>query len=270
MFVRPAIALGAVALIAFNPQFMLVSSSISNDNLIILLSMLMIWLAIRIAQSGMTTRRTLIMAVLAAAAVLTKLSAALLILVLLVALLIARTPWRKWFSTLLIVGAIGLLLTGWWFLRNLELYGEPTGIRMWQQIWGWENVAVNSSDVGVALQNFWTSDLGTIWLGPNCVAVRGLLGFIGHQFAQPDRSCAESLRSAQSNWFCTRRCEFAGRRSARPEHSHDHAWLGAECLTGVWASQSRRNRRALLVSGHHADWGFDVLRAARTLPAATG
>src|SRR5512135_878734 len=36
VFRRPALALGAIAVIAFNPQFVLVSSSISNDNLIIL------------------------------------------------------------------------------------------------------------------------------------------------------------------------------------------------------------------------------------------
>lgn len=187
VFKRPAIALGAVALIAFNPQFVLVSSSISNDNLIILLSMLMTWLAIRIAQSGITTRRTLIMAVLTAAAVLTKLSAALLILVLLAGMLIARTPWRKWLSTLTIVGSIGLLLTGWWFLRNMWLYGEPTGIRMWQQIWGWESVAVNTSDIGVALQNLWTSYWGRFGWGQIVLPyevywvllVIGLLSLIG-------------------------------------------------------------------------------------------
>ena len=165
VFRRPAIALGAVALIAFNPQFVLVSSSVSNDNLILLLSMLMTWLAIRIAQSGMTTRRAVIMAALTAAAVLTKLSAAVLILVLLAGMLIARTPWRKWISTLMLVGAVGLILTGWWFLRNMWLYGEPTGIRMWQQIWDWENVAVKASDIGATLQNLWTSYWGRFGWG---------------------------------------------------------------------------------------------------------
>jgi 4-amino-4-deoxy-L-arabinose transferase-like glycosyltransferase len=187
VFKRPALALGAVALIAFNPQFILVSSSISNDNLIILLSMLMTWLAIRIAQSGMTTRHTVIMAVLTAAAVLTKLSAAVLILVLLAGMLIARTPRRKWISTLLIVSVAGLLLTGWWFLRNLSLYGEPTGIRMWQQIWGWQSGVVNISDVGVALQNLWTSYWGRFGWGQivlpdevyGALLVIGLFSLIG-------------------------------------------------------------------------------------------
>ncbi len=187
VFKRPAIALGAVILIAFNPQFVLVSSSISNDNLIILLSMLMTWLAIRIAQSGMTTRRTLIMAALSAAAVLTKLSAAVMILVILAGMLIARTPRRKWISTLAIVGAVGLILTGWWFLRNILLYGEPTGIRMWQQIWGWQNVAVNPSDIGVVLQNLWTSFWGRFGWGQivlpyelyGALLIVGLLSLIG-------------------------------------------------------------------------------------------
>ena len=181
VFKRPAMALGAVAVIAFNPQFVLVSSSISNDNLIILLSVLLTWLAIRIAQSGMTARRTLIMAVVAAAAILTKLSAAVLILVLLVAMLIARTPWRKWISTLAIVGGVGSILAGWWFLRNIGLYGEPTGIRMWQQIWGWQSVAANTSDIGVALQNLWTSYWGRFGWGQIVLpsAVYGALSIVG-------------------------------------------------------------------------------------------
>ncbi|HSD82458.1 MAG TPA: glycosyltransferase family 39 protein, partial [Anaerolineae bacterium] len=187
VFKRPAMALGAIAFIAFNPQFLLISSSVSNDNLIILLSVLMTWLAIRIAQSGITQQRTLIMAALAAAAVLTKLSAALLILVFLAALFVARTPWRKWLSTLTISGAAGLVLTGWWFLRNMGLYGEPTGIRMWQQIWGWENVAVSSSDLGVALQNLWTSYWGRFGWGQivlpyevyGILLIIGLLSLIG-------------------------------------------------------------------------------------------
>jgi hypothetical protein len=165
VFKRPAIALGSIAIIAFNPQFLLVSSSISNDNLIILLSVSMTWLAIRIAQSGITTRRTFMMAALTAAAVLTKLSAGVLVLVLLAAMLVAKTPWRKWLSTLVIAAAVGLVLTGWWFLRNLWLYGEPTGIRMWQQIWGWQSVAVKVSDIGVVLQNFWTSYWGRFGWG---------------------------------------------------------------------------------------------------------
>ncbi len=187
VFTRPAIALGAIAIIAFNPQFLLVSSSISNDNLIILLSVLMIWLALRIARSGMTARRTFIMAALTAAAVLTKLSAALLVLVLVAAMFIARTPWRKWISTLTIVAAVGLVLTGWWFLRNMMLYGEPTGIRMWQQIWGWQSVAVNLSGIGVVLQNLWTSYWGRFGWGqivlPDglywALLVVGLLSLIG-------------------------------------------------------------------------------------------
>jgi 4-amino-4-deoxy-L-arabinose transferase-like glycosyltransferase len=208
VFNRPAIALGGVALIAFNPQFVLVSSSISNDNLIILLSMLMIWLAIRIARFGMTMRRTLIMAVLAAAAVLTKLSAAVMILVLLAGMLIARTPWRKWLSTLAIVGATGLILAGWWFLRNLWLYGEPTGIRMWQQIWGWQSVAVNTSDIGVALQNLWTSYWGRFGWGQivlpeavywvlSIVAFLSLIGLVRNLYAQRRRAGA-LLESAYS------------------------------------------------------------------------
>ncbi len=165
VFKRSAVILGAIAIIAFNPQFVFVSASISNDNLITLLGVLMTWLAIRIARSGVTARQALIVALLTTAAVLTKLSAAVLVLIPLSGMLIARTTWRKWLSTLATMAVVLFLLTGWWFLRNLLLYGEPTGIRIWQHIWGWESTAVDLSNIGVVLQNLWTSYWGRFGLG---------------------------------------------------------------------------------------------------------
>ena len=165
VFKQSSVVLGAMAIIALNPQFILVSSSISNDNMIILLASLMIWLAVRIARSGVTRRRAATLAVLTAMAVLTKLSAAVLVLVPLGGMLIARTSLRRWIRTLALLGVVLLMFTSWWFVRNLMLYGEPTGIQMWQQIWGWQSTPVNLSDVGIVLQNLWTSYWGRFGLG---------------------------------------------------------------------------------------------------------
>src|SRR5207237_4863325 len=37
--------------------------------------------------------------------------------------------WRRFISGLLAVGATILLLVGWWVVRNILVYGEPTGTR---------------------------------------------------------------------------------------------------------------------------------------------
>jgi hypothetical protein len=71
-------ALGALAFVAFSPQFLFISSSISNDNLITLLGLLIVWQSIGIARSGLTCRRVLVVAVLVSLAVLTRLSAVIL------------------------------------------------------------------------------------------------------------------------------------------------------------------------------------------------
>ena len=44
---RPTLALATAAFVAFLPQFLFISGAVTNDNLIILLSTLMIWLLLR-------------------------------------------------------------------------------------------------------------------------------------------------------------------------------------------------------------------------------
>jgi 4-amino-4-deoxy-L-arabinose transferase-like glycosyltransferase len=165
VFQRSFLALGALAFVAFNPQFLFISSSISNDNLITLLGLLIVWLSIRIARFGLTRRRTLIVAVLVALAILTKLSAAILSVVPLLVIICGHASWRKRIETLLIIGAVVGVLTGWWFLRNYQLYDDWTGIRTWQQIWGWQTRVLQWSDIGIVVHNTWTSFWGQFGLG---------------------------------------------------------------------------------------------------------
>ncbi|GEM_PF-2128229 len=164
VFQRSLVALGALAFVAFNPQFLFISSSISNDTLITLLGLLIAWLSIRIA-FGLTRRRTLVIAVLVALAILTKLSAAILALVPLLVIVNSRTTWRKRIGMLLIMAAVVGVMTGGWFLRNYQLYGDWTGIRTWQQIWGWQTGVTKWSDLGIVLHNTWTSFWGQFGLG---------------------------------------------------------------------------------------------------------
>lgn len=134
---RPGIALGMMALVAFIPQFLFLGASVNNDNLVILISswtvvLLAGWLCI---PAGRLPRwpQLVLLGVLLGLAALSKLSGALLWP--LAGLVLLWLAWRantRARSTLAVGAAVVLLLalvvSGWWFVRNLGLYGDLSGI----------------------------------------------------------------------------------------------------------------------------------------------
>ncbi len=129
-----AIALGAAALIAFTPGFLFMSGVANNDNLATTLGAV----TILIVGLGFTRkiRRPGLFAfylgLLWGLGVISK--ASLLILGLPISLLsfkLARGLGKRWareFVLLLSISIGGMLLAaGWWFIRNLILYGDPLG-----------------------------------------------------------------------------------------------------------------------------------------------
>ncbi|MFN8561352.1 MAG: DUF2142 domain-containing protein [Anaerolineae bacterium] len=127
---RTSVALLAAALTAFNPMFLFITASVNNDNLVIALSSLVIWQTLALLNDGFDSRRSLLLAVLIALAALTKISG--LVLVPFVALAALWTAYRRrdW-RGLVVLGRLMLacwaLIAGWWYLRNLSLYGELFG-----------------------------------------------------------------------------------------------------------------------------------------------
>ena len=120
----------ACALTAFNPQFIFISASVSNDGLVIMLSALITWQTLLMLRDGFQRRRSLILALLVALASLAKLSGLVFAALVILAgiWVFIRTRDRRGF--LILLGAallIWLVLVGWWFLRNLALYQEPFG-----------------------------------------------------------------------------------------------------------------------------------------------
>jgi 4-amino-4-deoxy-L-arabinose transferase-like glycosyltransferase len=128
---RPALALATMALVGFTPQFLFLSSSVSNDNLVILIASwtlagLAAWLRRpRLPAWGQVG----MMGVLLGLAVLAKLSGILLwpLVAGVLLWLACRSRDVRWLSRAgLLCFAIALAICGWWFVRNQLLYGDIT------------------------------------------------------------------------------------------------------------------------------------------------
>jgi 4-amino-4-deoxy-L-arabinose transferase-like glycosyltransferase len=125
-------ALLAAGLTAFNPMFLFITASVNNDNLVIALDSLILWQTVRMIKDGFQFRRSLLIAALLALAALAKLSG--LVLIPVVALAAIYVAWKRgqW-RGLVILGVLMIaawgLLAGWWYARNVQLYGELFGTR---------------------------------------------------------------------------------------------------------------------------------------------
>lgn len=123
----------AAALVAFAPQFLFISASVSNDNMINAVSAAGVWLAVAIACDRLLPRwqALAMLGVLVGMAALSKLSGLLLGPLALSCLAIAAARRRSWRlllggGTLVVLAAA--VVAGWWYWRNWHLYGDPLGL----------------------------------------------------------------------------------------------------------------------------------------------
>jgi 4-amino-4-deoxy-L-arabinose transferase-like glycosyltransferase len=123
-------ALVAACVTAFVPGFIKIHSYANNDALLAMLASLVTLAVVRSAVRGVTTRRALAAGALLGLALLTKQSVILFAPVYL--LLIGREAPRQRSLRDLIVQSLALALpiaalVGWWYRRNVVLYGDPLG-----------------------------------------------------------------------------------------------------------------------------------------------
>ncbi|MDY7040325.1 MAG: DUF2142 domain-containing protein [Chloroflexota bacterium] len=132
--IRPddrTLALGAAAVAGFNPMFLFIGSSVSNDATVAATCAWTGLAALRLALRPDTpNRRALVTGMALGLALLSKSSAVAMIPVVGVALAISARRTRSW-AQLLRQGALAFgaaaLISGWWFLRSWQLYGDPLG-----------------------------------------------------------------------------------------------------------------------------------------------
>ncbi len=146
-------AILAASLVAFNPMFVFISASISNDPPVSMLTALICWRTLMMLRDGFAARRSVILAVLIALATLTKLSGiAPGFAAGLAALWLAyRTQdWRGFMALSLAVLLVWLLTAGWWYARNLQLYGELFGTGSMLDFYGRRTITLG----GLVLEEF--------------------------------------------------------------------------------------------------------------------
>ncbi|MHB1132176.1 MAG: glycosyltransferase family 39 protein [Chloroflexota bacterium] len=132
---RRPLALGAAALQAFNPMFLFTSASVSNDTLATAVCSLAFLLSLRLLREGPSGSwgELLLLGLVLAAGALSKLSALTVLPLAGLAVLVAARRQRDW--RLVARGAIALggpvlLMSGWWYARNWQLYGDLTGLAL--------------------------------------------------------------------------------------------------------------------------------------------
>ncbi|MCX7681804.1 MAG: glycosyltransferase family 39 protein [Anaerolineae bacterium] len=179
---RPTVALLGMAVAAFNPQFLLVASGVNNDNLVTPLATLALYTLLRTWRDGFSVRRSLGLGLLIGLAGLSKLSGWVLLLLtgvifLLIAgrrigesangrtgqpacaiahrpLSIAHCSWFIAHGSLVVLPA--LALSGWWFWRNWQLYGDPTALKPMLALVGERGSPIYPLlETGLVFRSFW-------------------------------------------------------------------------------------------------------------------
>jgi 4-amino-4-deoxy-L-arabinose transferase-like glycosyltransferase len=158
---RPWLALGAAAVNAFTPMFLFISGAVNNDNLTMTLCSLGLLLIVKrvreyegsgIRDQKATERelplaqdffyrfgRWLPLGIVLGLGALTKTSAlALLPITGLAVSVVAwrKGSWREFWAGALATAIPVLLIAGWWYLRNVQLYGDVTGISAFIDVLG--------------------------------------------------------------------------------------------------------------------------------------
>jgi len=126
----PVIGLLAGALAAFNPQFLFISGSVNNDNLLALAATGALWQLLGAMKRPEQWRQWAFVGLWVAVAILAKtngLVVGAVALGVLVACAAQQRSLKLFVKGGLALALVAVPLASWWFIRNQALYGDPLG-----------------------------------------------------------------------------------------------------------------------------------------------
>jgi hypothetical protein len=285
------LALGAAAANAFTPMFIFISASVNNDNLVIPLSSLALLLMVGIVKTTNAesrkskdafplqatqnasrftfhASRIALLGLVVGLAILTKESAGGLVF--LAALTVAYVSWRERSLRTFLLGGLfaggaALVIAGWWYVRNWQLYGDPLGQNVFIEILGQREVPADLTQLWRErvsfVRGYWGNFGGLNVLMPewvymilNILLVLAAVGLILPLLSRTLTRMRNrrSLKSADSLTLPTTRAQQLGRRwgAHMPIYGLAH-WLLAllwpilvvvlwiTWATATWSSQGR-------------------------------
>lgn len=160
---RRSVALLAAALIAFNPQFIYLSASVNNDNALNALATVALYYLARVWRGERSWRVVVPLAVVVGLAILAKLGGLILLgfsLAIIGYLALRDRAWRWGWRTGMLVIAVAVVLSGWWFVRNVQLYGDLTGTDLMIKMLGGARTDVTLAKMVSELPSLWFSAWG--------------------------------------------------------------------------------------------------------------
>jgi 4-amino-4-deoxy-L-arabinose transferase-like glycosyltransferase len=149
---QPIYALGAMAFTACIPMFLFISGSVNNDNLSNFVGNWLTLQVVRLVRShSLPNWHTYGWLGLAAGVgLLAKLSIGFFIPLIAVALLVVSWRLRNWRPLVIggfISGTLTIVIAGWWYLRNWQLYGDPSGVNMFLEMVGRRTIPANTAQL---------------------------------------------------------------------------------------------------------------------------
>lgn len=144
---QPAWRLLSLSFFAFHPQVVYTFGTVSNDPLLILMTVASFWLLIRQYRVGPSLQTAIALGIALGGALLTKSSAGVLAFPVGLLLILDKRTWRYIPVTL----AMTIAVAGWWYIRNWVLYDDPTGVNAMLKTWPSEAVDPSFSTLRGAL-----------------------------------------------------------------------------------------------------------------------
>jgi len=163
-FGRRKVGLLAMLLAVSVPTFVFIGASINNDNLVTFFYTAGILWTVQVWNKGEITRRDIVLISLILPGVALSKTNGLTLYGLVYGGLVlgalrGKVGWRGVIGAIVVSGIASVLLAGWWYWRNVDLYGDPFAVEIMRGIWGrglpprgWEQISSEAESVWLS---FW-------------------------------------------------------------------------------------------------------------------